>query len=109
MINYDKIKYDIKCSGVHTLLQIIIKQTYNDTDILRVIKKAVTREVKALESGKPIKRELSPHNLYMRSYMRKIRNYQPHQKECAHCGKSFVSKRSDAKYCKASCRVMANR
>ena len=29
--------------------------------------------------------------------------------ECVRCGKWFVPKRADAKYCSASCRVMASR
>lgn len=32
-----------------------------------------------------------------------------HDQECKHCGQSFHSSRSDAKYCSAKCRVYANR
>lgn len=32
-----------------------------------------------------------------------------HTKECECCGKTYISKRSDGKYCSGACRVMAHR
>jgi len=41
--------------------------------------------------------------------LRRYRNHQPHNIKCGQCGNEFVSKRSDARFCGARCRVAFNR
>jgi predicted nucleic acid-binding Zn ribbon protein len=48
-------------------------------------------------------------NAYARSKYREKRAVEPTERNCAVCGKAFVAKRSDARFCGPTCRQRASR
>ena len=46
---------------------------------------------------------------YRKTYDRPSRAKEPDQRQCAECGETFTAKRTDARYCSATCRQRAKR